>query len=383
LLTLESASELDGIARDTVSSTTHDFTCLLETLPVLSRRERLYMEMYLQYVDLRPIDCTASLIRPNYQAVEEDESESSVSRVTAAYDALRERMADIKKQSVPVQRAGQNGLYHPYTCTNMIHTLHQQNVAVPNAVRATLEVINMARRDFFSCVASGDFATACALNDEIDAALIKVKDFVSDLQIDVRAAALAEADKVTVNFSCKVQAAWGSALIQQLLPFSTTYSKIVLSPSLWTDVVDIKAVLMNEPLRNAREVNKLQHICAEKRPASELVSASAKRRRVNEECNEESDIDEDQLALEMEAIAASSDMGIEVAPAPSLTHAWLAAYLYHKELPHESLPPVSTHMRQAIVRGTGAGTGKQVATDAVGASLIVTPSSLSSLLFHN
>jgi hypothetical protein len=62
---------------------------------------------------------------------------------------------------------------------------------------------------------------------------------------------------------------------------------------------------------------------------------------------------------------------------------WLAAFLYHRDLPLPSLPPVSSSMRTAMVAQVGGCTPPVPSTPIMGSTLIVTPQSMSAILFNS
>lgn len=349
LLTHESAAMLTGFPASKSAPT--GFSCVLDTLPALNSKERAFMSMYIQYADLRPIEKTCVFIRPDYHAgggvIDDD-----VSRVTAAYDAFKKRIVEV--QAIPSSRV--RVVSNVFTVLFLTEHI-KHGVTDGESVRKCIERINMARRDIIACIACGDFLTACAVEEQVDAALVIIRQAVSVLHAGQQKAVMDAVANVTVTFSGKVQAAWGSAYIQRLLPLKSTWSQIVFDSTLMNGAVQVKQHVENdEPLMNAQQVNSLL-------PSAALLVKRHRRsgdEHVHSSLAEESDEEEPNTI--------------------SLQDAWTAAFLLNKTLPCEMLSsaPVSGRMRETILECSDRST---VTPHAKGTS-IVTPQSLSYILFR-
>ena len=387
VLTAASAAELEGIELR-AGTASKGFASLIETLPVLSKRERAYMEMYAQYVDLRPIGDTCEFIRPNYQATEACDHERDVSSITAAFEMLKARAIDVREKFARKEPAARRGVDHPCSTASLTHVLRQRNVSLPHATRTVIENVNLARREALACIACGDFASACAVDECAEAALSQLVGLIKAAPAELRAEALAEAARVSVNFSGKVQAAWGSAALTALMPLSEKLPAVRFDASLWAAAGEVREALNDEPVRSAAAINRLELLSAcqvtGKRAASSAGAASKHARLDGNESDDEAPMLSLQATLEPPEANEFDDAYAAMNPpvAWDAQRAWVAAFMYHRDLPLPSLPPVSSAMRSAIA----AGVDRQAApapTSPIGAGLIVTPQSMSALLFRD
>ena len=353
LLTHDSAAMLTGFA----TSELPGFQSLVETLPALTERDRAFMTLYIQFVELRPIENCAAYIRPNYVAGDAALDEN-VGRVTAAYDAFRVQVAEAQKIVEPRIRIKTSCYTHAFLMDDLSSKPHS-----PDKFRRFIERVNMARRDLIACVACCDFLTACALEQQIDGALAAARRIAAGLTAGEQKAVLDEVDKVTVAFSGKVQSAWGSAHVQRLLPFSAHYSEISIGAALFFRVPVLKQTIeCAEPQVRAQELNALM-------PTSALRAKRARHgddRHVHSADHAESD-DDDEVVHAFARSEISAD------------EAWLAVYLLNKSLPRESLAtaPVSGRMRETVLECAD----RSSALPRRKATAVVTPQSLSSILF--
>lgn len=408
ILTQKSLADFTGFSRrlDTplVQGVTEGradgFNYLIETLPVLTAPERAFCKLYIQHAALRPIETRGAHVRPNFIAVGAvgavgsdagADLNANVALITSSYDALKAEMGKMKK--------GRRSDTRPACCFSRKQMLDVPLGSTPSYVKGVIENVNMARREFFSCVACGDLLMASALEEEMDAVLETLRGTVSGMsvaQTDEVRAALRELPLACLN----VQDAWGNARMQQMFPFRKSCHLIRFDESLWDCQNEV--IVSNGRGASVADVNHLFSAVANAvgfAPAPTSIVSSNDNRPSKQARREgqlhvgdrgEEDLDFDAFERAGDAFERADDVIAAFERAGetggsgdpiNVSASWMSAYLFNNTLPHEVLPATSTRFRRALLECADKSTPSS-SQKVTGRDTIITPQSLSFLLFH-
>lgn len=358
ILTQKSLAAFSGVGEKE-----RGFGCLLETLPVLNESERAYCKLYVENASLRPIEERCAHIRPNFVAVgSENTLNSNVALLTSTYDSLRVELSKMKKSRRSAPRP-----VCRFTHTQMMDA--GPSCSISSRFKGILENVNMARREFLSCVACGDLLTACAIEEQVDAVLQTLRAEVEKMgREDV---AEARAGLAGLPLAClNVQNAWGNVRLQQMFPLRNSYHLIHFDETLWACQSEVKA--SNALGASIADVNKIFSTA----PLPQLTQGlpqrlpqrPSKQPRLEGQEHVHSDAGEEEE---------------ENAPIPfSASACWMSAYLFNAALPHEVLPESSARFRRMLLECADKSTPEAI-QKVPGRDSIVTPQSLSYILFHD